>query len=163
MGTDTHDTAPDAEGQEPDAAEGQEPSSGQQGKTYDETYVSSLRSEAAKHRRELAEAKAALQKIEDAKKSDLEKATGRAEAAERRLAELEARELRRTVAAEVGLDPSLADRIHGDDEDALRKDAKALLEKVGGTKRVDLDAGPKGEPAKGEDDWLRARVVQARH
>ena len=142
---DTDNTATDVDGQEPKAEVGQEPDSGQQAKVYDETYVRELRGEAASYRRELAEAKKALQQIEDSKKSDLEKAIEKATEAERRAAAAEMTLLRRSIADEVGLPPALAARLAGD-----REDAKSLLETIGSTKPkgVDLDAGPKGDPVK---------------
>lgn len=86
-----------------------------------------------------------LQAIEDANKTETEKAEAELQ---RRLAELDARDaslaaqehdlLRRSVAAAKGLPAELADRLQGDDRKALEKDADALLAMV----------VPSGEPRK---------------
>lgn len=46
--------------------------------------------------------------------------------AQRRIAELETRDLKRSIGAETGLPPEMWDRLQGADEDAIREDAKAL-------------------------------------
>lgn len=71
------------EGQEPTTEpEGQEPEGGQEptapeGKTFDESYVKSLRAENAKYRKEAQATAKALKDREDADKSELEKAQAR--------------------------------------------------------------------------------------
>lgn len=54
-----------------------------EGTTYDESYVKKLRAENAEHRRKARDAEERLQAIEDAEKSELEKATNRADEAEK--------------------------------------------------------------------------------
>jgi hypothetical protein len=73
-----------------------------------------------------AAAEKKLKAFEDAQKSELEKATERADAAEKRAAELERSVLRARVAAKHDLPAELADRLQGDDEAALEEDAKRL-------------------------------------
>jgi hypothetical protein len=82
-----------------------------------------------------AEMRDRLAALEDAGKSEVERAhaqakreSERAEEAERRVAELERGSARLRIAEEVGLPLELADRIQGDDDRAMRGDAKRLLE-----------------------------------
>jgi hypothetical protein len=82
-----------------------------------------------------AEMRDRLAELEDAGKSEVERARAqlqresvRAEQAEARIAELERNGARLRVAEEVGLPLELADRIQGDDDRAMRADAKRLLD-----------------------------------
>ena len=75
-----------------------------------------------------ADAATRLQEFEDRDKTEAQKAIERAEAAERRAAEVEARALRLEVAAEKGLTPAQAKRLVGDTREALEADADELLE-----------------------------------
>jgi hypothetical protein len=84
--SDKGDPSTNANGQEPGA-------SNSQTQTYDENYVRRLREEAASHRKEAKDAKDKLKAIDDAQKSELQKANERAEAAEKRAAEYEAKQL----------------------------------------------------------------------
>lgn len=84
--------------------------------------------EAADHRRTAAKLRADRQADEDAKKSELQRATERADAAERERDALQVAVLRAKVAAEVELPAELHDRIVGDDEAAMRRDAKRLAD-----------------------------------
>jgi len=74
------------------------------------------------------ELEAEKRKREEAEMSELDKAN-------KRLAELEAQvknqtlaQMRREVAASVGLPPALADRIHGETPEEMEADAKSMLE-----------------------------------
>ena len=92
------------------------------------------RSENAAHRaknKQLAEKAQKYDDWENSKKDDLTKANERAEAAEKRAAELEERDLKRSVAAAKGLSASLADRLRGKTQEELEADADALLKEVG--------------------------------
>lgn len=68
-----------------------------------------------------------LKEFEDRDKSELERLTERAEAAERAAAATEAKALRLEVAAEQGLTPAQAKRLVGDTREDLESDAKELL------------------------------------
>lgn len=110
-----------------------EPQEGQQGKqpeTFDAEYVAKLRREAARYRTEAkanAEAAKRLAEIEEAGKSEAEKAAERVAEAERRAAEAEARVLRREIALEHKLDKDDAALLDAlTDEDAMRSLAKRL-------------------------------------
>jgi len=75
-----------------------------------------------------AEAATKLQQFEDRDKTEAQRLTERAEAAERRAAEIESRALRLEVAAEKGLTPAQAKRLVGETRDELVADADELLE-----------------------------------
>lgn len=86
--------------------------------------------EAANLRRRLKEAEAAeakLREIEDASKSDIDKATERATQAEQRATAAERRALVLEVAADKGLTPAQAKRLVGDTREDLEADADELL------------------------------------
>lgn len=108
-----------------------------------------------------------LAELEDAGKSEVERARNalerekkRADEAELRLADLERGRARQRIAQEVGLPLELAERIVGDDDRALRADAKRLLDL---TQPPDgrLGAGRGGvTPARVADD-MNARIREA--
>lgn len=75
-----------------------------------------------------AEAATKLQQFEDRDKTEAQKLTERAEAAEKRAAEIEGRATRLEVAAEKGLTPAQAQRLVGETREQLEVDADALLE-----------------------------------
>lgn len=93
----------------------------------------------------------------DAEKSELERATERADAAERRVAEMERESLARQVANESGI-PSLWHRLSGTDTRTLRADATRLREELGLTPGA-LEGGVRsdGVPAQPDsmDDLIR--------
>ena len=68
-----------------------------------------------------------LQEFEDRDKTEAQKLADRAEAAERRLAEVEAQSLRLEVAADKGLTPAQARRLLGSTREELEADADELL------------------------------------
>ena len=75
-----------------------------------------------------AEAATKLQQLEDRDKTEAQRLTERAEAAEKRAAEIEGRAIRLEVAAEKGLTPAQAQRLVGETREQLEADADALLE-----------------------------------
>jgi hypothetical protein len=75
-----------------------------------------------------AEAAQKLQTFEDRDKTEAQKLTERAEAAEKRAAQIEGRAMRLEVAAEKGLTPAQAQRLVGETREQLEADAEALLE-----------------------------------
>lgn len=69
-----------------------------------------------------------LKEFEDRDKSELERLTERAEAAEKAAIAAEVQSLRLEIAAEKGLTPAQAKRLVGDTRDELEADAQELLE-----------------------------------
>jgi hypothetical protein len=110
--------------------------------------------EMQKHAREWEKrAKAAepkLAELEDAQKSELEKAQARADAAEQRAAEKEADALRAQVALDKKLTPSQAKRLVGLTQEELEADADELLADLKntspGTAPSSDGQGKQGEP-----------------
>jgi len=111
-------------------------------------------------RSDAAESK--LRELDDAKKSDVDKANERAQRAEERLAQVESRALRAEVAAAKGLPANLAARLQGSTRDEIEADADDLLAVVGTPKtpsRRDPDQGRRDTPARGAADmnsWMRS-------
>jgi hypothetical protein len=107
-------------------------------KTFDADYVDKLRKESAKYRTEAkanADAAKRLAEIEEASKSEAEKASERLAKAEQTARDAEARAVRREVALEHKLstdDAALLDAIV--DEDAMRRLAARLSTGAGGRK-----------------------------
>ncbi len=114
----------------------------------------------AVRRADAAESK--LRELDDAKKSDVDKANERAQRAEERLAQVESRALRAEVAAAKGLPANLAARLQGSTRDEIEADADDLLAVVGTPKtpsRRDPDQGRRDTPARGAADmnsWMRS-------
>ena len=117
-------------------------------KQFDESYVKSLRSEAAKWRKEAQEAKAKAQEYEDAQKSELEKAQDRLAQTEKAKAQAEATLLRYEVATERNIPGNLMDLLVGDSKEELEQKADLILENVkpAETPQATFDGGPR-EPA----------------
>jgi len=113
------------------------------------------RREADRELKRLRDAEAART---DAEKTELQRATERAEAAEARLASMERAALAQQVAREEGI-PDWADELRGDDARALRTHAQRIRERLG---RVapGMDGGARGlgvPPApQSMDDLIRA-------
>ncbi len=95
-----------------------------------------------------------LKEFEDRDKTDLQKLSERAEAAERRSVELEQQSLRRQVALDNGLPAALVDRLRGDSLEALTEDAQSLLALVKAKAPADVDQGLRGKP--GDGQWTDA-------
>lgn len=109
---------------------------GTDGKTYSPEYVKNLRSEAAKHRRiarENAEAAQKLAALEEANKTELQKAIERAENAEKALNSTATETLRLKVAAKHGISGDYLDLLHGSDEESLEANAAKLAPLIKGT------------------------------
>lgn len=117
-------------------------------KTFDAEYVQGLRAQAASYRtkaKRAEELEQQLQEIEDAKKSDLEKAQARVADLEQRAKDAELALLRRRVADETKLAPSFADRLRGSTEEELRADAEALQQLVAGQQPKPTEPPKPGE------------------
>lgn len=130
--------------------------------TFDLSYVQSLRSEAAKYRREAREAQAKTREFEDQNKSETEKAVERAAAAEKTAAQAVEESARLKVALKKGLSADQAKRLVGATEDELEADADSLialfndkddgLDLSGGTPRERLKPGAVPDAEKDETD-----------
>jgi len=129
-----------------------------QAKTFDADYVDKLRKEAARYRTEAkanADAAKRLAEIEDAQKSEAEKAAERIATLERQVADAEVAATRSRIASEYRIDAADADLfLTASDEEGLRAQAKRLTER-------DLDLlkngnrAPRGSqtnPPTGEDE-----------
>lgn len=103
--------------------------------------------------KENAAAAKRLQEIEDAQKSETEKLLARAEAAEKRAADLEAARLRDRVAQANGIPADLVDRLVGATEEELAADAQRLAALLRPSETPPppppppADGGPRGTPA----------------
>lgn len=76
----------------------------------------------------------------------------RYKALESSLAERDLNDLKRTIATDEGLPADLALRLQGDDEDALRTDAKALAKHLKAKDPGDTDAGDRTKPGQKNSD-----------
>lgn len=154
-----------AEGQEQQPAEKVEP----EGKTFSEAYVKQLREEAAGYRVRLKE-------IEDAEKSDLQKAQEAAESAQAELAASKAEAARLRIAAKHGIGEDHLELLTGTDEEELEAKAVKLAtliktptneepQRKGAWAPFDPDEGKspssKTEPAAPGMGTLRAAYAQA--
>lgn len=96
-----------------------------------------------------------LQEFEDRDKTEAQKLTDRAEAAERRADEIESRALRLEVAAEKGLSPAQAKRLVGATREDLEADADELLETFKPADQpspsVDFDLGTRPDALRSTD------------
>lgn len=87
--------------------------------------------QARAHQKQVEEMSAKLQKYEDAKKSDLDKLTERATAAEKSAADAQAELLRYRVARDKKIPAEWVDRLRGSTQEDLEADADSLLEALG--------------------------------
>lgn len=110
------------------------------------TEVTKARNEAAGYRtkvRELEPLANKAKELEDASKSDVEKATENLAAAEKRAQEAELRAARAEVAAAKGLTPAQAKRLVGTTQEELEADADELLEVLGKPATAPVAGRPK--------------------
>jgi hypothetical protein len=119
---------------------------------------------------ELRKAAKRLKDIEDANKTELDKAKDGQSSAERRATEAESKLLRMEVAIEKGLSPAQAKRLVGGTRDELEADADELLEAFkaeGGDGRTKPATGlrsrsvPGSEPEDNDPSKLAAQVPRA--
>jgi hypothetical protein len=118
---------------------------------------------------ELKAARQELSQLQDAGKSELEKATARAERAEAHAAELERTVLVSAVATKYDLHPELVPRLRGATEEELEADAKALAKQFPRTvdePPPDLGAGARGAAtapgSRGFSDTIRRQAQRRR-
>ena len=105
-------------------------------KSFDEDYVKSLRSEAAKYRtqaRENADKAKAYDEYVQSQKTEQERMAEALDAASRERDALRSEMLRMKVAQERQLPASLVDRLRGDTEEEMMADADVLLEGLKGS------------------------------
>lgn len=112
-------------------------------KKFPESVVKGLREEAASHRTKLREREAEVQNLKDAAKTDIERLTGEARTFEQRAVEAEKKLLRVTVGTKKGLPADLHERLIGDTQEELEKDADKLLKTVTPAP-AGLDQGSRG-------------------
>lgn len=154
---DGHPSTPPADGED---AGKQDPPDGGKTDELGENGKAALEKERAARREAEKRAKAnedaakRLAEIEEANKTEQQKAIDRAEKAEREAAELRQQVLRRDVAAAKGIPAELADRLRGDDREALEADADTLLALV---KQPEPKKGAPQPPA--GDDTARAKSL----
>lgn len=114
--------------------EGQESQAQDESKTFSAEYVEKLRKENAKYRTEAknnSDAAKKLAEIEDANKSEIERAASRAETAERERDEARAEVMRLRVATKHGISDEDADLfLTGTDEETLTKQAQRLAKRA---------------------------------
>lgn len=125
---------------------------------------------ARKHEREAKAALKRLKELEDADKTEVQKATDKLTDAEKRAESAELRALRLEVAASKGLTPGQAKRLVGTTQEDLEADADELLESFkpddksskgpGGKPRENLRGGnePDEEPEETDPRKLAAKV-----
>lgn len=95
--------------------------------------------------RELERFRQAEKAREDANKTELQRATERAEAAESKVAALERTNLAQQIAAEVGI-PDWADKLDGDDARSMRADAQRIRDRLpnSGSVSPGMEGGVRG-------------------
>lgn len=119
------------EGLKPAAGDkGSTPATDATGKTFDESYVKTLRQEAATSRKELATVKAALEELQGRDKSESERLSERVTLSERRASEAETKALRYEYAARHGLDFDAAQHITGSTPEEVEASAAHLAEVI---------------------------------
>lgn len=112
-----------------------------------------------KRAKENSTAAARLAELEEAQKSEQQRASERAEAAEKELAAMRLDALKARVALAKGLPADLVDRLRGDTEDELADDADRLLALIQpGKPRGDVAQGPRGEDLALNGDPLLASL-----
>lgn len=115
--------------------------------------------------KENTEAAKRLQDLENAQKSEQQKLTERAEAAERERDQIRTEAMRLRIAADKGLTPKQASRLRGNSEEELLADADELLAEFGttGPRRPsgDVGQGPRDTPESPQDPKTLADAVIA--
>lgn len=115
----------------------------EQPKTFDADYVANLRKEAAKYRTEAkanADAAKRLAEIEEANKSEVQRAADRLKAAETEAAEARRDALRYRIASKFKIDDEDAELfLTGSDEESLTKQAERLTAREA-ARKADADA-----------------------
>lgn len=130
-----------------------------EGKKYGEDYVKKLRDEAARYRVAARDEAEKVKALEDATKSEIERATARGTELEQKLVAAEHKLLRVEVAQKKKVPAELVDRLVGDTKEDLEKDADTLLKSVAPASGLGSDGGSRGgEGPTGKsqmDSWIR--------
>lgn len=116
--------------------------------------IKKVNAEAANLRKRLKELEplaAAAQEAERAKLSDAERFAQQIADLTTRASKAEQRVLRLTVARAAGLPDDLAERLQGDDEEALAADAGRLAELFGASQEAQQKPARRGDPSQGSD------------
>ena len=116
--------------QEPPAPEGDSENPNAEPPPVDVDGLTKALAAERRQRRDIAAQLKKLQQAEDERKqaemTEVDRLKAQLAEATSKLTQYEVNELRRKVAAEVGIPDALATRLAGDDEDAMRVDAEAL-------------------------------------
>lgn len=133
------------------------------------TVIRDLRKEAENNRKALADLKKQFETVQqpaaiDPKiADDLAKTRQELADLQKRLQEKESNELRMKIAGEFGLPLAVADRLKGDNEEALRKDAEALKALIPAQQPATTSQNtarvPGGAPVGETDEQKRARLL----
>lgn len=127
--------------------------------TFDADYVKKLRDEAAKHRKEAkanADAAKRLAELEDAQKSEAEKAADRMRQLEAEVAEARRESLRFRVASEFGIPGDKAELLlTGSDEETMRRQAEALRSDTDERKKTGNVVPNEGKTSQPKADEVR--------
>jgi hypothetical protein len=165
--TDENDTVEDNKTRAQEAEQDDQPSGEQETEQKDDpkklkAQWEKANREAAGLRKRVKELEPLAQKakvLEDAQKSELEKINDQLTAAQVELQGFRVAEIRRNAAAEVGLDPELAQFITAAEPDEAVAQAKTLADKFKPQeqKRADLKQGTRtpAKPAITQDDFIR--------
>ena len=142
-----------------------QPQEGDEAKTFDADYVKKLRDEAAKYRTEAkanAEAAQRLAQIEEAQKSEAEKAADRMRQLEAEVEAAKRESLRFRVASEFGIPNDKAELLlTGSDEETMRKQAEALRADTDQRKKNGNVVPKEGTtPREPQEDEMRAFTRQ---
>ena len=128
--------------------------------------IKAMESALKKANREAEAARKKLKEIEDAGKSETDKLRDEAAAAKKDAADARKEALKLKVGLEKGLPKSLVSRLQGDTEEEMSADADVLLTELKPkAPSGDADGGKRGEtpdPSKDMDQVLRAAVAGAR-
>lgn len=128
--------------------------------------IKAMESALKKANREAEAARKKLKEIEDAGKSETDKLREEAAAAKREAVEARTEALKLKVGLDRGLPKSLVPRLQGETEEEMAADADALLAELKPkAPSGDADGGKRGEtpdPSKDMDQVLRAAVAGAR-
>lgn len=157
--TSTETSAPEANISTAAPSSDTAPPAGDAPKTYDESTVKDLRKESANYRTKLRETETSLTTVQ----TELAQAREQIPALETRATSAEGQALRYRVALDAGLPRSLADRLVGSDEEALKADAEHLQTLVGqAAPTLDLSQGARTSTAPAKDVNAALRALAGR-
>ena len=151
--TEINETAEETEAEAPETEEAESTEEEEFDRERAIAKIRKANSEAKNLRERLKKFEDAEREREEASKSELQRAVERAEAAEKKLAELEFNALRNEIALSKGLTPAQAKRLQGATKEELESDADELLETFGGiAKSINKRAGKLRGGSNPDDD-----------